>query len=83
MMKIKYNSIYYPEGEWVDENDNKVEMRKKSFHAKYNGRDIFVIVKEVSVNDGHMTIGPSPVPTFYDAETLGELKSVGYMEPRK
>ena len=82
MMKIKYNSIYYPEGEWVDEDGNKVEMRKKSFHAKYNGRDIFVIINEVSVNDGNMTMGPSPVPTFYDSETLDELKSVGYIEPK-
>ncbi|MGM0938511.1 MAG: hypothetical protein ACQEWL_18680 [Pseudomonadota bacterium] len=29
-----------------------------------------------------MTMGPSPVPTFYDAETLEELRSVGYIEPK-
>ncbi|WP_272675626.1 hypothetical protein [Providencia sp. PROV092] len=81
-MKIKYNSIYYPDGEWVDENGNKVEMIKKSFHAKYNGRNIFVIINEVSVNDGHMNMGPSTVPTFYDSETLCELKSVGYIETK-
>lgn len=80
IMRIKYNSIYYPEGEWVDDRGNKIEVKRKSFHAKYNEKDIIVIIKEVSMRDGNMTIGPSLVPSFYDLETLEEIKSIDYIE---
>lgn len=52
-MKIKWKSIYYPLGEWNDEECNEVKIEANNFKAVLKNRDIIVLMVEEEGGGGH------------------------------
>lgn len=70
-MKIKWKNVYYPMGEWVNEQGEKVEGPKGNFRARVGDKVILVIMHAVHTPPGH---GESSMtgnqPCYLDQITL-------------
>ncbi len=79
-MKIKWKNVYFPIGEWVDENGVKTQV-DLNFRCKHEGRDLICTMIPARCGAGHgepaMTAN---VPSFIDAETLAPVEVDGFVD---
>ncbi|HAS1181951.1 hypothetical protein [Enterobacter cloacae] len=72
-MKVKWRDIYWPVGEWVNEDGDIVEIAG-NFRAISGEDDILVIMNNQTSRGGHGDPPiTSPTPSFIHAETLESL----------
>lgn len=69
-MKVKWRSVYWPVGEWVDENGEVVDITR-GFKAINNSAEILVVMSNKTSPSGHGEPSiTAPVPLYIHAETL-------------
>ncbi|MCU2432377.1 hypothetical protein [Enterobacter kobei] len=72
-MKVKWRSVYWPIGEWVNEEGDVVEITK-NFRAKSDDGEILVVMNNETSGGGHGDPAiTSPTPSFIHADTLDSL----------
>lgn len=84
-VKIKWKSIYFPCGKWVNEDGIEVQYKHPPeiphFRATIDGKPVLVIMVDRRSGGGH---GEPPVeakvPCFLDEKTLCELDSNSWIE---
>lgn len=78
-MQIKWHSIWWPSGEWRDENDKKVNLIG-NFMCKINDEWHICVIADKTSAAGHgdpsVTAG---VPMFINNHTLKEVKHDGFI----
>lgn len=72
-MRVKWRSIYFPIGEWVNDAGDVVDI-VSSFRAKYGDKDILVVMQESMSPAGHGEPSMTAItPTFIDEKILDSL----------
>jgi len=78
-MLIKWRSIWWPSGEWRDENDKKVNLTG-NFMCKINTEWHICVMADKTSAAGHGDPSvTSDVPMFINNHTLKEVKFDGFI----
>ncbi|GLY59653.1 hypothetical protein Pcaca05_05110 [Pectobacterium carotovorum subsp. carotovorum] len=72
-MKVKWQSVYWPIGEWINETGEAVDI-VSGFRAKDGDREILVVMNNNRSSPGHGEPSiTAPTPSYIDAASLDSL----------
>ncbi len=70
-MRIRWKNIYWPAGQWIDENGVRVQPSQENFYATHEGRKIIVHrVPQTSPPSHGEASMTDTVPFYLYADTL-------------
>ena len=80
MSKVQWKNVYYPAGQWVDEEGNKITI-SGNFKCKHNKVDLICVMHSAEGGGGHGDPRFSAeVPSFINATTYQPVVVDGFIE---
>jgi hypothetical protein len=78
-MKIKWNMVYFPFGEWIGESGNKVDI-DGNFKASTDKEPVLVVMTNSHCGASHgEPATKSKTPSYFNPDTLAEIKGVEWI----